>query len=149
MRRMTFAFLSPIHKATRQIGRYLKGACAGEGIGTAEGHLLSYLRSYAPCPIATLLDVFGMKPSTATSMLQRLVDQGLIRREESSSDRRVVLIRLTRKGAAAADRLRRVLAGFEAAVRSRVSDRDVEGFKAVMTAVQDVTAVPAGKESQP
>ncbi|MGH7682225.1 MAG: MarR family winged helix-turn-helix transcriptional regulator [Candidatus Eiseniibacteriota bacterium] len=149
MRRMTFAFLSPIHKASRQIGRYLEGACGREGIGTAEGHLLSYLRSYAPCSIATLLEIFGMKPSTATSMLQRLVDQGQIRREESPEDRRVVLIRLTRKGAASADRLRRVLAGFEAAVRSRAGDRDVEGFKVVMAAIEDVTRVPAGKESQP
>jgi len=149
MRRMTFAFLSPIHKASRQIGRYLTGACAEEGIGTAEGHLLSYLRSYAPCSIATLLEVFGMKPSTATSMLQRLVDRGLVRREESREDRRVVLISLTRRGAAAADRLRRVLAAFEASVRDRVDDRAVEGFKAVMTAIQEVTEAPAGEESQP
>lgn len=148
MRRMTFVFLSPIHKASRQIGRYLAASCGEEGLGTAEGHLLSYLRSYAPCSIATLLDVFGMKPSTATSMLQRLVDGGWIRRDESPDDRRVVLIRLTRKGAASADRLRRVLAAFEQAVRVRVGDRDVEGFRAVMAAIQDVTTMPAGKESQ-
>ncbi len=149
MRRLTFSFLSPIHKATRQIGRYLEGFCAGEGVGTAEGHLLSYLRSYGPCPIADLLDVFGMKPSTATSMLQRLVDRGLVHREASKKDRRVVLVRLTRRGAASADRLRRVLVSFEAAVRARVEESEIGGFRAVLDAIQEVTIPIAGKEKQP
>jgi DNA-binding MarR family transcriptional regulator len=81
MRRMTFSFLSPIHKATRQIALHLAGPCAEEGVSPPEGHLLSYLRSYGPCPISTLLNAFVQKPSPTTSMLQRLVDRGLIARD--------------------------------------------------------------------
>ena len=148
MRRITFEFLSPIHKSTRQIARYLEGSCAEEGIGTAEGHLLSYLRSYGPCSIASMLEVFGMKPSTATSMLQRLVDRGLVHREASKEDRRVVLVRLTRRGIASADRLRRILVAFEAAIRARVDDGEIAGFRAVLNAIQEVAQPMAGKEKQ-
>jgi len=149
MRRMTFSFLSPIHKATRQIGLFLERPCAAEGVAMAEGHVLSYLRSYGPCSIASLLHVFGHKPSTATSMLQRLADRGLITREPSKEDRRLVLIRLTRRGAAAADRLRRTLASLEASIRSRLEESEIEGFRAVMNAIQEVTHAPAGRESKP
>src|SRR6185312_5032597 len=109
MRRVTFSFLSPIHKATRQIAVHLAGPCAEEGVSPAEGHLLSYV----PCSISKILNVFGQKASTATSMLQRLVDRGLIAREADTKDRRSVLVRLTRRGIAAADRLRRRLIQLE------------------------------------
>ena len=149
MHRMTLSFLSPIHKATRQISLHLTGPCAEEGVSPAEGHLLSYLRSYGPCPISTILNVFGQKPSTATSMLQRFVDRGLIARGSSPDDRRSVLVRLTRRGVAAADRLRRRLVQLEASIHSRLNERDIEGFRAVMSAIQEVTLPHAGKESRP
>jgi len=146
MRRITFAFLSPIHKASRQIGLYLEAPCAAAGVGTAEGHLLSYLRSYGPCPITALLRVFGHKPSTATSMLNRLVERGLVARSPDSGDRRVVLVRLTRRGIASADRLRESLVALEASIRSRLDERAIEGFRATMTAIEAATRPPARKE---
>jgi DNA-binding MarR family transcriptional regulator len=144
-----FSFLSPIHKASRQIGLHLAAPCEAEGVGTAEGHLLSYLRSYGPCSIGTLLRVFGHKPSTATSMLERMALQGLVTRDVSKEDRRVVLVGLTRKGAGAADRLRRRLRELEDAIRSRVDGREIEGFQAVMRAIEDATRINAGKEKKP
>lgn len=149
MRRVTFSFLSPIHKASRQIGLHLEGPCEAEGVSAGEGHLLSYLRSYGPCSIAALLRVFGHKPSTATSMLQRLADRGLILRSTAETDRRMVLVRLTRKGAAAADRLRRALVDLESGIRSRLDERDIDGFRAVMDAIQVTTRPLAGKERRP
>jgi DNA-binding MarR family transcriptional regulator len=145
---LKFSFLSPIHKATRQIGLHLTAPCDAEGVSTAEGHLLSYLRSYGPCSIGALLRVFGHKPSTATSMLERLVSRGLVTRGASPDDRRVVLVGLTRRGEAAADRLRRRLQALEAAIRSRVDGREIEGFEAVMRAIEDATRLDAGKETR-
>jgi len=147
MRRQTFSFLSPIHQATRQIAIHLTAPCAAEGVSPAEGHLLSYLRSYGPCPVGALLKVFGHKGSTATSMLARLADRGLVVRETSPEDRRCVLIGLTRRGASAADRLRERLVALEGAIRSRLGKREIAGFEAVMRAIEIVTRPPAGKES--
>lgn len=149
MRAKVFSFLSPIHKATRQIARYLETPCAVEGVSSAEGHLLSYLRSYGPCPITDLLRVFGQRPSTATSMLSRLVERDLVSRKSTHLDRRVVLVGLTRRGAAAAERLRKVLAAFESSIHARLEEREVEGFRAVLSVIEDITRPPAGKESKP
>jgi DNA-binding MarR family transcriptional regulator len=147
MRRQTFSFLSPIHKATRQIATHLAAPCAAEGVSPAEGHLLSYLRSYGPCPVGTILKVFGHKGSTATSMLARLADRGLIVREASPEDRRLVLVGLTRRGLGAADRLRERLVALEASIRSRLGRNEIAGFDAVMRAIEAVTHSTAGKES--
>ena len=145
---MRFEFLSPIHKATRQIGSYLEPRCAQAGVSNREGHLLSYLRSYEPVTIGGVLRVFGERPSTVTSMLDRLASQGLIRRAPGKEDRRQVVLTLTAKGRASADRLRRCLADFEAKIRADMDPRDLQGFQAVLDAIARVTTADvAGKES--
>jgi hypothetical protein len=48
----------------------------------------------------------------------------------------------------AADRLRRKLVQLEASIHSRIAERDVEGFRAVMLAIQEATLPLAGKESK-
>ncbi|HLQ66258.1 MAG TPA: MarR family transcriptional regulator [Candidatus Limnocylindrales bacterium] len=142
---MRFEFLSPIHRAYRQIASYLEAPCAAEGVSTREGHLLSYLRSYEPCSVGDVLRVFGERPSTATSMLDRLDAEGLVRRAPSAEDRRSVILRLTRRGRAVADRLRRCLVAFEARVRAGADPRDIQGFHTVMDAI--AAATEARKET--
>ena len=92
---MALKFLSPIHKSTRQIELYLEGRMAELGVSNPEGHLLSYLASYAPCPVGDLRRVFGYKGSTLTSMLDRLERRGLITRGAHPGDRRSFLVELS------------------------------------------------------
>lgn len=143
---MRFQFLSPIHKASRSIGEHLEEFCASLGLNNPEGHLISYLRSYEPCTVGDLLRVFGLKPSTTTSMLNRLVAAGLIVRETPAEDRRRVVIRLTRKGRAVGRKLQSRIAALEAAIRAGVNGTEIEGFHAVMAAIARATAPNAGKE---
>ena len=134
-----FPILSGLHRSSRAVGFHLEAPCAAEGVRPAEGHILSYLRSYGPCPVGALLAVFGHKPSTVTSMVTRLVERGLATRTPSGDDRRVVLLDLTREGARAADRLRAQLAALESAIRSEVKPRDLIGFQNVLTAIERVS----------
>lgn len=138
---MALEFLSPLHKASRQISVYLENDGRESGLSPTEGHLISYLRTYAPAPIGELVRVFGIKQSTFTSMLDRLEQAGLIRREMNPGDRRSFLIHITDEGRALAEESNRVLEKLEADIRSRVSPRDVEGFHAVMRAVDEITRV--------
>src|SRR5688572_20595977 len=138
---MALQFLSPLHKASRQLSVYLEDPARQPALSTAEGHLLSYLRSYAPAPIGELVRVFGIKQSTFTSMLDRLEKAGLIRREMNPGDRRSFLIHITDPGRELAERLNRSLETFEAEIREKVSSQDMEGFRAVMAAVEEVTRV--------
>jgi len=138
---LALQFLSPIHKASRQIAVYLERDLDERDIASAEGHLLSYLRSYGPCPVGELHRVFGHKRSTLTSILDRLCDRGFVCRRVDPEDRRSVLVELTARGRREADRVQVVLETLEEAIRSRVRARDLEGFRAVMAAIGGVTAV--------
>ena len=66
---------------------------------------------------------------------------GLIRRETNPGDRRSFLIHITDPGRELAERLNRFLETFEAEIREKVSSQDMEGFRAVMAAVEEVTRV--------
>jgi len=140
-RPMALQFLSPLHKASRQLSVYLEGPSREPGMSSTEGHLLTYLRTYAPASIGELVRVFGIKQSTFTSLLDRLEQAGLIRREMNPDDRRSFLIHITDAGRKLADEADHVLERLEDDIRSRVSPRDVEGFHAVMRAIEEITQV--------
>ncbi|HEX6864152.1 MAG TPA: MarR family transcriptional regulator [Thermoanaerobaculia bacterium] len=138
---MPLEFLSPLHKASRQITVYLETHTRELGVSPGEGHFLSYLRSYSPAPVGELVRVFGIKQSTFTSLLDRLEKAGLIRREMNPGDRRSFLIHITEAGRELAERLNRFLETLEAEIREKVSPQDLEGFRAVMAAVEETTRV--------
>jgi DNA-binding MarR family transcriptional regulator len=138
---MALDFLSPLHKASRQISVYLEPHTRELGVSPAEGHLLSYLRSYAPTPIGDLVRIFGIKQSTLTSMLDRLEEAGFVRRETNPGDRRSFLVQISPGGRELADRLNECIQTLEAEIRKRLKPRDLEGFRAVMSAMEEVTQV--------
>ena len=138
---MPLEFLSPLHKTTRQISLYLERRTRDLGVSLGEGHLLTYLASYAPAPIAELVRVFGIKQSTFTSMLDRLERAGLTRREINPDDRRSFLIHITDRGRRLATELNHHLTELENRIRKQTSAGDARGFQAVMDAVQEITGV--------
>ena len=143
---MPLRYLSPIHKAVRQITLFLEPKCAALGVSPAEGHLLSYLRSYAPCPITEIVRVFGIRPSTMTSILERLDHRGLVTRAPDPDDRRSVRVSLTREGRTVADHIDRLLRDLERRIGEGVGKRDLAGFETVMGAVESATGVRVRKE---
>jgi DNA-binding MarR family transcriptional regulator len=138
---MALEFLSPLHKASRQISVYLEDSARQPVVSPVESHVLTYLHSYAPAPIGELVRVFGIKQSTFTSLLDRLEQDGLVRRAINPDDRRSFLIHITDTGADLAARLTRLLRTLEEDIRQRVDGRDVKGFQAVMEAVDEITRV--------
>jgi DNA-binding MarR family transcriptional regulator len=138
---MALSFLSPLHKASRQISMYLEARTGELGVSPSEGHILTYLRSYAPTPVGELVRVFGIKQSTFTGILDRLEQTGFIRRELNPEDRRSFLIHITDEGRDLAERINGLLEKLEEDILRRVSERDVKGFQAVMKAVEEVTRV--------
>src|SRR5258705_11720812 len=99
---MALTYLSPLHRASRQIGLWFEERLT-DFAGT-EGHMLSYLLPYGPCPVSELVRVFGLKYSTMTSILDRLESQELIERPANPGAGRSPLVGLTRKGPKASPR---------------------------------------------
>lgn len=138
--------LSPIHRATRQIHLYLEREIGEFGVSNSEGHLLTYLLSYEPASIGELHRVFGFKPSTMTSMLDRMEQAVLIERRPNPDDRRSWLVELTSKGRAAAADIRKILDKFEHEVAARLSASTMEEFQRVIDTVGEVTEVEVRKK---
>ena len=138
---MPLEFLSPLHKASRQITMYLEERTGELGVSPLEGHVLTYLRKYAPAPVGELVRIFGLKQSTFTSLLDRLERADLVRRELNPADGRSLLVHVTDRGRDLAARLNRVLEKLEDEVRRRLRRSEVKGFHAFVAAVDDVTRV--------
>lgn len=134
-------FLSPIHKASRQIALRLEQEFRQEPVIACEAHVVSFLGSYAPAPVGELLRVFGHKASTMTSILDRLEEAGLVERVPNPEDRRSVHVGLTPEGAALARRLRRRIEDLESDIARRTTAADRKGFENVMKAIQDATGI--------
>ncbi len=133
--------VSPVHKATRQLGEYMLDASRAFGVEPNEGHLLSYTTLYGPCPVSELARVFGYAPSTVTGILDRLEGAGMLVRELNEEDRRSFLVRVTPEGDTVATRLRERLEDLEEEIVERVGEEGMAGFEAVMAALGDITKV--------
>ncbi len=138
--------VSPLHKAMRQMSLHLGEAVRAQGMEGADGHLLSYLAVYGPCRIAELRKVFGHKPSTLTSLLDRLERRHWIVRSIDPEDRRGFLIEATTEGARVGSDARQVVESFERSVLARVKSKDLDGFQRVLAALGDVTQVNLRKD---
>lgn len=134
-------FLSPLHKAVRQIELWFTSQLAGTDLSPQDAHLLTYLAAYAPCPVGDLVRVFDLRGSTATSVLDRLERLGLVERRPNPADRRSSLVSLTEKGSVTAAFVQSLLEKFESALSRRVSARATTGFYGVLAAISEATGV--------
>jgi len=137
--KMALRFLSPIHKAYRQISIFFEDRYSVLELSATEGYLLSYLRSYNPAPVSELHRVLGVKRSTLTSILDRLEARKWLARQHSRRDRRVILVGLTDAGCIEADRVRQTVEQLEAEISARVGPDDLRGFGAVLSAIDAAT----------
>ncbi len=144
-RHQPLQILSPLHRASRQVALHLEGVSGQHGVSPSEGHLLTYLASYAPAPIGDLGRIFGLKGSTLTSMLDRLEERGLLLRRANPEDRRSLLLELTPEGESIAATLRQEIESLEAEILRRLPQRDLAGFRAVLDTLGAVTGVDLSK----
>jgi DNA-binding MarR family transcriptional regulator len=131
--------ISPLHKGIRQLQHCLGERSRELGVRGADAHLLSYVSMYGPCPLTELRRVFGHRPSTLTSLLDRLEGNGWIERRADPRDRRGVRVQATTEGRSLGRRARGLAETLEAEIRARVRPADVEGFRRVLAALGEVS----------
>ncbi len=146
---MPLRFLSPLHKASRQISLDFEPRMTRLGVSNPEGHLLSFLRTYSPSSVGELGRVFGLSGSTLTGILDRLEERGFITRELHPEDRRSFRVGITRKGTRVANRIQEFVEHFEAEVRKHISRADLQGFDRVMATISEVTQVEVRESRRP
>ncbi|MBI3369506.1 MAG: MarR family transcriptional regulator [Burkholderiales bacterium] len=140
---MTLQLIPALHRATHRVGLSL-AALREHALSQGEAHILAHLAASGPATIGQLHAVLAHKRSTLTSILDRLVERGLVTREVSASDRRTFDIALTRSGRKVAGQTHRHLLDIEAAVAARFPASAVQTFLAVAAAIEQAAHEAAG-----
>ena len=107
------------------------------GLSQGEAHILAHLADAGPATVGALHDVLAHKRSTLTSILDRLVERGLVTRTIGAKDRRTFVVELTRRGNLVATRVLRHLVDLERGVKRKFSGDALDNFIAVLAAVEE------------
>jgi DNA-binding MarR family transcriptional regulator len=74
--------------------------CHERGISMAHVFLMSMIDKHGALPMTRVAELLGSGLPTATGLVTRMQERGLVRRDHDTRDRRVVLVSLTDAGAA-------------------------------------------------
>jgi DNA-binding MarR family transcriptional regulator len=130
--------LLALQRATHATLQVLAVELAGLGLTGSEINALANLADGRSRSVSELGRVVGTRPTTLTSVLDRLEQRGHITRSPRPEDRRGVLIELTSSGRNAAATIRHAITGIE--LRA-LGPLPAEAIAALRTALQAFTEV--------
>ncbi|MEN8200907.1 MAG: MarR family transcriptional regulator, partial [Thermodesulfobacteriota bacterium] len=81
------------------------GGCRGEELSMAQVQVVMTVQACGGCTISRLAEQLQVSPPSASGMVDRLVEKGVLHRERSQEDRRKVVVRLSEQAAAQAQRM--------------------------------------------
>jgi MarR family transcriptional regulator, organic hydroperoxide resistance regulator len=129
-----------LHRATHATLQVLATRLAGLELPASEINVLANLAVRHPLTVGALAAATATRPTTLTSVLDRLVKRGYVVREVDPADRRSFLISLTPAGQQAAGTVRAAVLDLEQGALTRVSPAQRAGFFAVVHALSEVFA---------
>ncbi|HVB44021.1 MAG TPA: MarR family transcriptional regulator [Streptosporangiaceae bacterium] len=127
-----------LQRATHAMLRLLAARLAQENLTGAEINALANLADGAACSVGDLAAATGTRPTTLTSVLDRLARRGYLTRELDPADRRSFLLNLTDDGILAARAARTAMATIEQQALGQLPAADVAGFRNVVRALEKV-----------
>jgi DNA-binding MarR family transcriptional regulator len=83
-----------VHYSMRASGHFMKA----RGLSTPQFSILMQLHHRGVCGMSEVSEQFGTTPAAASQLVDKLVQNGLIHREEDPQDRRAKSLNLTDKG---------------------------------------------------
>jgi MarR family transcriptional regulator, organic hydroperoxide resistance regulator len=129
-----------LHRATHATLQVLSARLAGLDLPASEINVLASLAGHRPLTVGALATATATRPTTLTSVLDRLARRGYVMRESDPADRRSFLISLTRAGQQAAATISAAVSELEQAALAGVSPAQRDGFFAVVDALSEVSA---------
>lgn len=103
-----------------------------DGLTIPQMRLLWALRDEDGQPVGALAEHLGVNPSTITGHVDRLVRQGLVRREEDAADRRIVRNFLTDDGLTTVTALLRIAGVYVINILKRLDDTQLTRLEAAL-----------------
>ncbi|XYI00604.1 MarR family winged helix-turn-helix transcriptional regulator [Sorangium sp. So ce1128] len=128
--------------------RLTKGMASGFGLTGPQLTILKLLESFQDLSLSTLSERIRAQNSTVTGIVDRMEREGLVRRERSRADRRVVHIRLSDKGARLAREIQvEPMEIFRSALLS-LSSTDLRDLLRILTKLQRQVVSRVGQGAQ-
>ena len=131
--------LLALQRATHLTLHALSSELASLGLTAAEINVLANLAGGQPRTVSELASATGTRPTTLTSVLDRLDRRGHITRGRRPGDRRAVLIELTDPGRRTAATIGQTLAALEQRAFADLPAGAMAGFHAVLHALMEVS----------
>src|SRR5215813_2558134 len=100
------------------------------------------LQRHGERTMSELAEDLGAPLSTASGIGERLARRGLVKRQRRPDDRRVVVVRLTRKGETVAGKLRQQVDGLMRRVTGALTEEELAQFLALVAKVWAAFQVP-------
>src|SRR5580658_9086080 len=97
-------FVREFADAWKRVQRLWEKNLASLGLTLTELRILRVLARAGPSPMAKVATELFMTPASITGLVDRLEKEGLVERERSEDDRRIVRVGATQKGKDAADK---------------------------------------------
>ena len=129
--------LLELQRATHATLHTLHARLHDLGLTSAEINALGVLSDGRERTVGELAAAVGSRPTTLTSVLDRLEGRGLLTRGPRPGNRRVVVLTLTEPGQAAAARIRKTMTDFEHEALAAVDDTAVTACRAVLQALTE------------
>jgi MarR family 2-MHQ and catechol resistance regulon transcriptional repressor len=85
-------------RAFDAVERHARASIARFGLGTTEFGVLEALYHKGELPVCEVQRKILVESSSTTYVVDKLVERGLVRRRDSETDRRVILLELTPRG---------------------------------------------------
>lgn len=126
-----------LHRATHATLRALAARLAGLDLPASEINVLANLAGHGPLTVGRLAAATATRPTTLTSVLDRLAGRGYVVREVDPADRRSFLVSLTPAGQQAAGTVSAAVRELEQGALTRVSPAQRAGFFAVIDALAE------------
>jgi DNA-binding MarR family transcriptional regulator len=128
-----------LHRATHATLHALTARLADLDLPAADINALANLADGTGRTVGALATATATRPSTLTSLLDRLARRGYIVRETDPGDRRSFVVRLTPDGQAAAVRAAGAIGELERQALATVTPQQRAGFHAVIDALTEVS----------
>jgi DNA-binding MarR family transcriptional regulator len=127
-------------------------AWSEDGLTIPQMRLLWALRDEDGLPVGALAEHLGVNPSTITGHVDRLVRQGLVRRDEDRDDRRIVRNYLTEEGTITVGAMRHIAGAYMLNILKRLSEQQLDGLEEALHDLNSAAAEArrdAGAEAGP
>jgi MarR family 2-MHQ and catechol resistance regulon transcriptional repressor len=122
-------------KAMRALTRYAAAGIDDTGLGDSHFRVLEVLLHKGPMPVNTIGPIVDLTPGSISIAVDRLFARGLVTRVESTEDRRVRIVALTRRGKDLIVPAFRKHAGQMKRVFSELSPEELRGLETTLNKV--------------